>query len=320
VIASLLNAFAIRYAGRRNSPPEQTTLTKTTKRIGFDHDTVDRDRGGTMVPLWAFGLLTGASVATVLLMLLVRRYGAPEGLLRDTVPATGVFGVLGVAFAVLLAFVLFLAFEGYNRAHAGASREAVAVTELIRITSLFPEPQHDELRGDLVCYARAVVSDEWPKMHAGGESAQVADWLAAMESTVNRIPVDNARTGVALGHWLDQMTERREGRRARLDEAASAIPSTVWLMLVLGAGLTVLYLLLLADRRERWWVESIMIGTITALVVSSLLVINFLDHPFNQDGAYIPPNEMVTTLRLSEDQVAGDPSVTFACDEQGRPA
>jgi hypothetical protein len=227
--------------------------------------------------------------------------------------------VLGVAFAVLLAFVLFLAFEGYNRARDGASREAVAVTQLLRITRLFPEPQQDELRGDLVCYARAVVTDEWPKMNAGGESALAADWLAATESTVDRTPVDSTRTEVALGQWLDQMTERREGRRARLEEAHSAIPSTVWLMLVLGAGLTVLYLLLLADRRERWWVQGAMIGTITALVVSSLLVIHFLDRPFNQDGAYIPPDEMSTTLRLSEDEVSGDQPVTFPCDEQGRP-
>jgi hypothetical protein len=156
-------------------------------------------------------------------------------------------------------------------------------------------------------------------MHAGEESALVADWLVAIESTVDGTPVNSAKTQVALGHWLDQMTERREGRRARLDEASSAIPATVWLMLLLGAGLAVLYLLLLADRRERWWVQGIMIGTITALVVSSLLVIHFLDYPFNQDGVYIPPDEMVTTLRLIEHEVSADPSVRLPCDEQGRP-
>jgi len=272
-----------------------------------------------MVPLWSLVVLTGASVAAVLLMLAVRRYAAPDGFLRDTVPATGVFGVLGVAFAVLLAFVLFLAFEGYNRAREGASREAVAVTQLLRMTRLFPEPQQDELRGDLVCYARAVVADEWPKMNAGGESPLAAHWLEAIESTVDRTPVDNARTEVALAQWLDQTTERREGRRARLYEATSPIPASVWLMLILGAALTVLNVLLLADRRERRWVQSTMIATITALVVSSLLVINFLDHPFSQNGAYIPPDEMNTTLRLIDVNVPVAASVTIPCDEQGRP-
>jgi len=272
-----------------------------------------------MVPLWALAVLIGASAVTVLAMLAIRRYWAPEGFQRDSVPGTGVFGVLGVAFAVLLAFVLFLAFEGYNRAHAGASREAVSVTQLLRATKLLPEPQQSELRSDLVCYARSVVSDEWPRMQVGEESGLVAHWLTAIESTVDRIPVDSARTEVGLGHWLDETTERRDGRRARLNESASAIPAGVWLMLGLGAVLTVLYILLLADRRERWWVQAAMIGTITALVVSSLLVIHFLDRPFNQDGAYIPPDEMVTTLRLIEEELAAVPSVTLPCDEHGRP-
>jgi hypothetical protein len=272
-----------------------------------------------VVPFWAIAVLIGASAAAVLLMLGVRRYWASEGLLRDSVPATGVFGVLGVAFAVLLAFVLFLAFEGYNRAHAGASREAIAVTQLLREAKLLPQPPRDELRGELVCYARAVVSDEWPTMEAGGESALVSEWVATIESTVDQIPVDNARTEVALSHWLDEMTERREGRRARLSEAGSSIPSTVWLMLGLGSALTVLYLLLLADRRERTWVQGAMIGTITALVVSSLLVVSFLDRPFNQDGAYIPPDEMSTTLRLIEDEISAGPSLTVPCDGQGHP-
>jgi hypothetical protein len=44
-----------------------------------------------------------------------------------------------------------------------------------------------------------------------------------------------------------------EGRRARLAEATPTIPAAVWLMLILGATLTVAYLVVFADRRERWW-------------------------------------------------------------------
>jgi len=273
-----------------------------------------------MVPLWAVALLVGTSLVAILLMLVVRRFWAPKGFFRDPVPPGGVFGVLGVAFAVLLAFVLFLAFEGYVRAQDGASREAVAVTQLLRLTKLFPEPQHEELRGELVCYARAVVSDEWPRMASGEESPLVDRRLGAIESTIDGTPVDSARTEVVLSSWLDEMSERREGRRARLAEASSAIPDPVWLMLVLGAALTVLYLVVFADRRERAWVQGAMSGTITALVVSSLLVIHFLDHPFARDGTYIPPDEMETSLHLFEQEVAGEPSVTFPCDEQGRSA
>jgi hypothetical protein len=276
-----------------------------------------------VVPLWAVALLVVATGVAVLLMLAVRRFGppkgAPKGFMHDPVPPAGVFSVLGVAFAVLLAFVLFLSFEGYVRAHEGASREAVAVSQLLRTSSLFPAQQGEELRGDLECYARAVVSDEWPKMADGEESALVGHWIEEIETTVDGTPIDSARSEIALSQWLSEMTERREGRRARLSEASSSIPAPVWLMLLAGALVTVLYILIFADRRERWWVQAAMMGTITGLVVSSMLVIDFLDDPFIEDGAYIPPDEMTTSLRLFEEQIAGGPPVTFPCDDQGRP-
>jgi multisubunit Na+/H+ antiporter MnhB subunit len=275
-----------------------------------------------MVPIWALALLVGTALVAIVVMLAIRRYWAPEGFINDPVPPAGIFGVLGVALAVLLAFVLFLAFEGFVRAQEGASQEAVAVTQLLRATRLFPEPEHQQLRGDLVCYARSVVSDEWPAMASGRESQLVENWIATIETTVDRTPVDNARAQVALGHWLDEMTERRDGRRARLGEASSSIPGLVWLMLLLGSGATVLYLIVFADRRERWWVQGAMMGTITGMVVSTLLVIHFLDNPFIPNGTYIAPTEMQTTLRLFEHQlsISGETSVTFPCDERGRPA
>lgn len=268
-----------------------------------------------MIPFWALGVLAGSAVAAVLLMLAIRRFGAQDGFLVDTGPASAVFGVLGVAFAVLLAFVMFLAFEDYIRAREGASREAVAISELDRITRLFPALQREELRDDLACYARAVVSDEWPKMRQGRESDLVLGWLGRIESTVDTVPLDDVRIEVALNHWLDEMAVRREGRRARLAEATPTIPVAMWLTLVLGAGLTVAYLAVFADRRERWWTQAVMVGSLTALLVAGLLVVSFLDHPYLQDGAYIAPTEMATTLRLIEADRAALPP----CDEQGRP-
>jgi hypothetical protein len=271
-----------------------------------------------MIPFWGLALLAGSAIVAILLML-VARWFSPQGLTRDAVPAAAVFGVLGVAFAVLLAFVMFLAFENYVAAHDGSSREAVAVTQLARITRLFPAPEGSELHDDLACYARAVVSDEWPQMRQGNESDVVLGWISRIETTVDELPVADAKSQIALGHWLDQMAVRREGRRARVAEATPTIPAAVWLMLVLGAVLTVAYLVIFADRRERWWTQATMVGSITALIASGLLVVSFLDRPYLEDGAYIAPSEMQATLRLIEAEMAGRPATSLPCDEQGHP-
>ena len=271
-----------------------------------------------MIPFLALALLVGSAILAVLLMLAVRR-ASPEGLFHDSVPAAAVFGVLGVAFAVILAFVLFLGFESYIRASEGASREAVAVSQLSRVSRLFPEADGDALRGGLGCYGRAVISDEWPLMREGQESEAVLGWIAQIEGTIDEMPIDDAVSEVALGHWLEEMAVRREGRRTRLAESESTIPGAVWSMLVLGAVLTVAYVVVFADRRERWWTQAAMVGSITALIVSGLLVISFLDSPYQEDGAYIAPHEMETSVHLIEAQVedAGD---ELPCDEEGRPA
>ena len=272
-----------------------------------------------MIPFLALGLLAGSAIVAVLLMLAARRVQPSRA--TSTMPflAAAVFGVLGVAFAVILAFVMFLGFESYVRADEGASREAVAVSQLARVSRLFPVAQGEELRGDLGCYARAVISDEWPLMSEGRESDVVLGWLAQIETTIDEMPIDDGVSQIALGHWLDEQAVRREGRRARLAESAPTIPAAVWSMLVLGAVLTVAYVIVFADRRERWWTQAVMVGSITALIVSGMLVINFLDHPYEEDGAYIAPNEMELSLRLIEDEVA-DAGAQLPCDAEGRPA
>ncbi len=75
-----------------------------------------------MTRLTAALILIAATALTVAAMLLVRRR-APEGsYFSDGDRASGVFGMLSTGFALLLGFVVFLAFTRYDDARAGARR------------------------------------------------------------------------------------------------------------------------------------------------------------------------------------------------------
>ena len=68
----------------------------------------------------AIVIVVGAAAVGIAAMLLVRR-SAPDGsYFHDGDRAAGVFGVLATGFAVLLGFVVFLAFTSYDAARAGA--------------------------------------------------------------------------------------------------------------------------------------------------------------------------------------------------------
>lgn len=270
--------------------------------------------------LWIAAAIIGGSIAVAVTLLFLARRRAPEGgFFTDLDRAAGVFGVLGTSFAVLLAFVIFVAFESYVNAKDKAGQEAVSVTELFHTAQLFPSPARQELSGQLTCYASSVIDDEWPKMREQRQSSLVQGWLAKLDVTAERGDLAG-KEAVAFGHWLDQSAARREGRRGRLAEAKPFVPQPLWLVLILGAALLVGFMCFFADRSEAFLVQTMMIGAITAVVVSGLLVIRFLDRPYENRNGSIEPAEMRQTLQLmQQERQQSDQGARSPCDEQGRP-
>jgi amino acid transporter len=270
------------------------------------------------VNLWlAAAIIGGAITVAVTLMFLARRRAPVGGFFTDLDRAAGVFGVLGTSFAVLLAFVIFVAFESYGSAKDKAGQEALSVTELYHTAQFFPSPARGELAGQMICYARSVIDGEWPKMREHRQSTLVQSWLAKLDATVEHGDLAG-KEPVAFGHWLDQSTARREGRRGRLAEAKPFVPQPLWMVLILGAGLVVGFMCFFADRSEAFLVQAMMIGAITAVVVSGLLVIRFLDRPYENRSGSIKPAEMRQTLELIEQQRKRGQEVRPPCDEHGQ--
>lgn len=101
-------------------------------------------------------VVVAVTTVAVAAMLVVRR-NAPDGsYFHDGDRAAGVFGVLATGFAVLLGFVVFLAFTSYDAARSGAEQEAVIVAQQVETAQLLPPSVRDRLTGELVCYARSV--------------------------------------------------------------------------------------------------------------------------------------------------------------------
>src|SRR4029450_7430888 len=75
---------------------------------------------------WALGALVvfTASAGMIAAILGVRRRAPEGGYFKDGDRASGVFGVLATGFALLLGFVIFLAFTKYDESRAGAEGEA----------------------------------------------------------------------------------------------------------------------------------------------------------------------------------------------------
>src|SRR5262245_56908890 len=129
-----------------------------------------------------FGALVviAATAIAVVAMLVVRRRAPEGGYYNDSDRASGVFGVLATGFSVLLGFLIFLAFESYDASRAGAENEALTVAQQIQTAHRLSGDVGDALTGQLVCYARWVIDDEWDRMRAGTLGEEINPWGAAM--------------------------------------------------------------------------------------------------------------------------------------------
>jgi hypothetical protein len=241
------------------------------------------------------GLVVGA-------MMLLRRRAPKGGYYTDSARAAGVLTVLGTAFSVLLAFVIFLAFQSYDGADEAAGLEAVSVKEQFEAAELFAPQDRDALQGDLICYGRAVISDEWPLMRDGGRSALVDGWVVTSERTLDGVRQGDYRERTAFDKWFDQEAERDQARSTRLLEGDGVIPSPLWLVLLLGAAVLIGSMLLFADPAEGRGAQAMLIGTVTALVVTSLLAADFLDNPYREGAGSLDPEAMEQAVGAMEDE------------------
>ena len=269
---------------------------------------------------WTILIVLVVNAATIGAMLLVRRR-APEGsYFKDGDRASGVFGVLAGGFAIFAGFIIFLAFTTYDQSRSGAQTEAITLVQQVESAELFPPAVRHRLTGQLVCYGRSIVHQEWPQMVAGKGRDTINPWGAALFQTLRVADPKTPIEQTAYGKYLDQRAERENGRNDRLHGAEGIIPTSIWLVLILIAGVVFVYMLFFADRGERAVTQGVLMGGVAAVITVMLLLLGSLDQPFHSGVGGLKPVAMERSLRVLDDVVPSlAPGVTPPCDELGSP-
>jgi hypothetical protein len=269
----------------------------------------------------AIAIVLAIDAIAVTAMLLVRRR-APEGsFFTDGDRASGVFGVLATGFAIFAGFVLFLSFTTYDQSRAGAEEEALVVAQQFETAQLLPATTRDRLAGELVCYARSVVEQEWPRMEDGEIGNSLNPWGVRLFETIRDAEATTFRQQTAYAKWLDQTSDREAARQDRIHGASGITPLTVWLVLLISAVIVFAYMLFFADPAEMKRSQAMLVGSATTIVVVTLLVIFALDNPYRPGLASIQPTAMERTQEiLVAARAAVSDESPIPCDGAGNAA
>ncbi len=233
--------------------------------------------------IWAVGLSLAivAMIGAILLELGVRHFVSAAFRREHNDIAAPIFSIIGVTYAVLLAFVAMLAWEGFNKAKAASHLEAVLVLDVFQAADGLAEPARENLIDGLNRYTRAVIAIEWPAQ-ADGHVARAGDrYLDELHRLVVSLrPSSQADTNLhAL--LLQSLTRLQDARQERLLAAETTIPGIVWFVVIVGGTITVVFGSFLGAPSV--YVHLSMCSLLALSGVLVLVLIIALSNPFRGD-------------------------------------
>jgi Protein of unknown function (DUF4239) len=268
--------------------------------------------------VWAVLITAAAAAIAVTAMLVVRRRAPEGGYFADGDRAAGVFGVLATGFSVLLGFIVFLAFTSYDQSRTGAETEALTVVQQVETAQFFPARAAGELTGELVCYGRSVVNDEWDRMRAGTLGDNLNPWGVELFRSLKTVEPKTASEQSAYDKWLEQTSTRETARLDRVHGAVGVIPTSLWIVLFFIATVIFVFTLFFADSGERVLVQGLLMGSVVSVITALLLLLQALNNPFHGGVGGLSPVAMNRSLRLMDQVLPNlDAKVRIPCTLEG---
>jgi len=224
--------------------------------------------------------IVGISVVLAVVGLIVFHVTVPHPVRRAHNEVAGfTIAVIGVIYAVLLAFIAVAVWEDFGRADALVQTEANLVGNLYRDTVGIPEPLSSELRHDLFVYAETVVQNEWPAL-AAGKIDDTAGWqlLDKFHLSLAQFHSQDPGKSVIEGEMIRSLNALYDARRGRFHVAGEGLPPILWWNLIAGAGLTILFSYLFGV--PNFPMHAAMVSMLAASIALVLTLIILLDNPF----------------------------------------
>jgi hypothetical protein len=159
--------------------------------------------------------------------------------------------------------------------------EADALAAIVRDSGAFEPADGDRVRRTVGAYVRAVVDDEWPRMHDGKDSARAWAAVDDMYAALQSVDASSPREASFYDDSVQQLNSALTARRDRLDDAVGGLPWVIAALLAVGSIIIVGYTVLIGSRS--FWFHLIGAGSIALVLAFSLLVLLNLTYPFSGD-------------------------------------
>ena len=236
------------------------------------------------VPTWILGVLVvgGAALVSVAAFFALRPLLPHHTKLRAHHDVAGpILGVVGVLYAVLLAFVVVTVWQNMDRTDANVKTEANYLADIYRDAEAFAPEFRQRVAEVANEYRQAVVDEEWKTMAAGKMSPKVEMLMNKLWALYTTYEPTTPREQSFFDESVRKLNSFRELRRQRLMDAQTGLHPLLWFVLLAGMAATVslTFLFGMEDLKS----QVVMIVILALSIALILFTIMLLDFPFTGD-------------------------------------
>jgi hypothetical protein len=172
------------------------------------------------------------------------------------------------------------------------SQEATALAVLYRDVSAYPEPIRSQLRKEVHDYVDYVIHEAWPLQQRGQVPSGGVERMNRFQDTLIAFEPTTEGQKLLHGEALRAYNNMIQARRLRLDAVGTGLPGVMWLVIIVGAviSLSASFFFKVEDVR----LHGILV-TLLAMFVGLVIFMTFaLDRPFRGDlGVRPEPYQLI---------------------------
>jgi hypothetical protein len=247
------------------------------------------------VPAWLLCFImvviyVGISIASILV---IRKFYPHDKCKHHNDIAGFIFATLGVIYAVLLAFIVVITWQDYDKAENITISEANCIAALYRDATPLPAKFRAELKSELTGYVNAIINEEWHMMAKGQRSASAQKMQVELWKLYGGFQPKNETQKIFFTESVKKLNQAAEMRRQRIIYASTGINPLLYFLLIVGSFITIAFTMLFGT--ENVIPHLIMVSLLAAMIAITLFTVIALDYPFTGNIS-IKPDVFINML------------------------
>jgi amino acid transporter len=233
----------------------------------------------SLPPAVSFLLVSAVTTSVALAGLRFVRQKYPAEVLKENHEVAAIiFNAFGLLYGVVVAFVVFVPWSGYDDATKNLQMEANEADDIFHIAKAFPDPANKIIQHGLMDYTASVYNDELKRMSQGDISLHSNRAMARLITVFYQMDEKSIPNKELYAESLKRLNNLAQYRRLRIFAGNNTVPPVIWLVLLVGGVITVSYTCFFGMKNIK--AQYMITAALTVTITLILFLIYVLDHPF----------------------------------------